>query len=119
MGAHVTPPCLYCSTNSGNGTVLNGVNPDCSESVVSQLTLQVCNVIHFIFIVLSYTLSKSCILFALSTCRRMDTNARLGRGKSYANTGKVLSINVTGPKVILVLNSIYRKEDLFVYFLTC
>ena len=41
MGAPVTPPCLYCSTNSGNGTVLNGVNPDCSESVVSQLTLQV------------------------------------------------------------------------------
>ncbi|XP_077984606.1 uncharacterized protein Rv2102-like [Glandiceps talaboti] len=36
----------------------------------------------------------------LDALGRMDSNARLGRGKSYANTGKVLNISITGSQVI-------------------
>ncbi|XP_019629685.1 PREDICTED: uncharacterized protein LOC109473944 [Branchiostoma belcheri] len=35
----------------------------------------------------------------LDALGNLDTNRRLERGKSYANTGKVLNVNINGPKV--------------------
>ena len=52
----------------------------------------------------------------LDALGQLDTNARLGRGKSYANTGKVLTISVNGPKVTAKVQGNYGVYDVLVEF---
>ncbi|XP_028406807.1 uncharacterized protein LOC114529246 [Dendronephthya gigantea] len=52
----------------------------------------------------------------LDALGRLDTNARLGRGKTYANTGKVLTIGVKGPQVTAKVQGNYGVYDVLVQF---
>lgn len=52
----------------------------------------------------------------LDALGRLDTNKRLARGKSYANTGKVLSISVQGSKVTAKVQGNYGVYDVLVKF---
>ncbi|XP_070554306.1 uncharacterized ATP-dependent helicase YwqA-like isoform X2 [Ptychodera flava] len=51
----------------------------------------------------------------LDALGRMDMDARLGRGKSYANTGKVIRISITGSQVIAKVQGqmLYQVAVLF------